>query len=123
MSEIYFNWYGYTFGNCIDVYQILRPSLVDETKFLVKHYTRFDIRDIDDDINIINTVSNVMTGDFSKNGIFRIPSQDDSRKKYTYLFSLEDACHIDNSGDACSTDDMETIFKPIAVFVRAMTVG
>jgi len=121
MDDYYFTYCTFGVNSIsVDIYEILRPSLVCDGMFLAKLHTRFDKRAIDDDdISIINCRQEYVTGDFNKNGTFRIPNTHNGKHKWFHLFSFYEI-GPDYSGNACNPELSITLYKPIIKFIRYM---
>lgn len=121
MDDIFFTW---STGNlnhiCVDIYEVLRPSLVCNGKFLCRHHTRFEKRGIDsiDEINIIKCAEDFMTGEFI-NDLLRIPNTRYGKHRWDHLFSLYDI-GPDYGGGACNVDLSVTLYRPIIKFIEYM---
>jgi len=122
MDDYYFTWSTWGMNSiCVDIYEVLRPSLVCDFKFLCRHHTRFEKRAIDslDEINIIKCGEDFMTAQFTNNGMLQIPNTRSGNHKWDNLFSLYDI-GPDYGGNACNTDLSITLYKPIIKFIEYM---
>ena len=120
MDDFYFTWCNYGMNSiCVDVYQVLRPSLVCNGKFLTKYHTRFEKRTIDEDdeISIIKCGEEYLTGELASNGLFRIPNTQSGNHRWDNLFSLYDIAPV-YDGHACNPDLSVTLYKPIIKFIE-----
>jgi len=106
---------------CVDIYEVLRPSLVCDGKFLTRHHTRFYKRAIDDDneINIQKCGQEYLTGQFTNNGLFQIPNTRYGNHKWDNLFSFYEF-GPDYGGGACNPDIYVTLYRPIIKFIKFM---
>ena len=124
MDDLFFSWYYFGMDSiCVDVYEIIRPSIVCPGQFLCRHHSRFDKQTIDghDEVTFIKYQPQYITGEFTNDNLFRIPNTNGGKYRWKNLFSLYDILPIFD-GDACNTDKFETICNPIIDFIEDMTI-
>ena len=124
MDDIFFTWYtlGVKQKIIVDVYEVVRPSLVCEGKMLIRHHTRFKRKINDDDgykIKIVKYPKQYFTGTYIRDNRFSIPNNSGGRYRSIYLFNLYDI-RTSSSGDAVNSDNYITMYKPMVKFIEYM---
>ncbi len=118
MEDYHFIWFNIDSGKCVDLYRVVRPSLVVNDKYLVEHYQRFDILD-NNEIKLIDSYHGVYTGDFTPIGILRIPNdRDPTYTRYNYLWSLAAINPKSLECGASNPDPIVCFCRPIANFIH-----